>query len=269
MLLCGWFGTRTGVRGLLHPVPCPFICLLPLLYHALSKNTRFISDYFTRNSGGRWPPLRFFWTSPRRKAPVPPQGKASFRKEVPQFANWGGGLYFAAGEMYEINKVCKTLFTSYVLLRKTQSSVSLRLTAPFKRGLWSSNGPASAKKPPSPAGQAFHPPGGRCPRRGRMRGRGGQAVLSIRGDTLTAPSSVTACGRATFPLKGGRLFGCIPEPPYTGAACGRPTPPIPSRSKKFFSISLRFSTILLDGPFLLLYNFYKYTQARAATPCWF
>ena len=207
MLLCGWFGTRTGVRGLLHPVPCPFICLLPLLYHALSKNTRFISDYFTRNSGGRWPPLRFFWTSPRRKAPVPPQGKASFRKEVPQCANWGGGLYFAAGEMYEINKVCKTLFTSYVLLRKTQSSVSLRLTAPFKRGLWSSNGPASAKKPPSPAGQAFHPPGGRCPRRGRMRGRGGQAVLSIRGDTLTAPSSVTACGRATFPLEGGRLLG--------------------------------------------------------------
>ena len=135
MLLCGWFGTRTGVRGLDHPVPCPFICLLSLLYHALSKNTRFISDYFTRNSGGRWPPLRFFWTSPRRKAPVPPQGKASFRKEVPQCANWGGGLYFAAGEMYEINKVCKTLFTSYVLLRKTQSSVSLRLTAPFKRGL--------------------------------------------------------------------------------------------------------------------------------------
>ncbi len=169
MLLCGWFGTRTGVRGLDHPVPCPFICLLSLLYHALSKNTRFISDYFTRNSGGRWPPLRFFWTSPRRKAPVPPQGKASFRKEVPQCANWGGGLYFAAGEMYEINKVCKTLFTSYVLLRKTQSSVSLRLTAPFtaqplaalppygcgvplagKRGLWSRNGPVCDKKPSSP-----------------------------------------------------------------------------------------------------------------------
>ena len=32
-------------------------------------------------------------------------------------------------------QVAETLFTSYVLLRKTQSSVSLRLTAPFKRGL--------------------------------------------------------------------------------------------------------------------------------------
>ena len=67
-------------------------------------------------------------------------------------------MYFAAGEMYEIIKVCKTLFTAYVLLRKTQSSVSLRLIAPFtaqplaalppygcgvplagKRGLWSGN----------------------------------------------------------------------------------------------------------------------------------
>ena len=32
------------------------------------------------------------------------RGQASFRKEVPQFANWGGGLYFAAGEMCEANK---------------------------------------------------------------------------------------------------------------------------------------------------------------------
>jgi hypothetical protein len=31
-------------------------------------------------------------------------------------------LYFAAGEIYEINKVSENLFTSYVLLRKTQSS---------------------------------------------------------------------------------------------------------------------------------------------------
>jgi hypothetical protein len=38
-------------------------------------------------------------------------------------------LYFAAGEMYEIIKISQALFTSYVLLRKTQSSVSLRLTA--------------------------------------------------------------------------------------------------------------------------------------------
>ncbi len=30
----------------------------------------------------------------------------------------------------------ETLFTSYVLLRKTQSSVSLRLTAPFQRSLF-------------------------------------------------------------------------------------------------------------------------------------
>ena len=39
-----------------------------------------------------------------------------------------------------------------------------------------------------------------------MRGRGGQAVLAVRGANLTAPSSVTASGRATFPLEGGRLF---------------------------------------------------------------
>ena len=32
-------------------------------------------------------------------------------------------------------KLCKLGFTAYVLLRKTQSSVSLRLTAPFKRSL--------------------------------------------------------------------------------------------------------------------------------------
>ena len=32
-------------------------------------------------------------------------------------------------------KLCRLGFTAYVLLRKTQSSVSLRLTAPFKRGL--------------------------------------------------------------------------------------------------------------------------------------
>ena len=54
-----------------------------------------------------------------------------------------------------------------------------------------------------------------------------------------------------------------------GRPAAAPTPPIPSRSKKFFSIFFRFSTILLDGPSLLLYNFYKYTQVRAATPCWF
>ena len=42
-----------------------------------------------------------------------------------------------------------------------------------------------------------------------MRGRGGDAVLSIRGANLAAPSSVTAFGRATFPLKGGRLLSAF------------------------------------------------------------
>ena len=65
----------------------------------------------------------------------------------------------------------EALFTSYVLLRKTQFSVSLRLTAPFtaqplaalppygcgvplagKRGLWSDNGTSSAQKPSLPKG---------------------------------------------------------------------------------------------------------------------
>ena len=150
MLLCGWFGTRAGVRGLLHPVPCSFICLLPLLYHALSKNTRFISDYFTRNSGGRWPPLRFSGPVRAEKPPSPRREKGPLEQE--------------------------------------------------RSGL-------RQKAPVPPQGKAFHPQGGRCPRRGRMRGRGGDAVFTIRGDTLTAPSSVTACGRATFPLEGGRLLG--------------------------------------------------------------
>jgi hypothetical protein len=43
--------------------------------------------------------------------------------------------------MYEIIKISQALFTSYVLLRKTQSSVSLRLTAPFKRGLFALSSP--------------------------------------------------------------------------------------------------------------------------------
>ena len=109
--------------------------------------------------------------------------KASFRKEVPQFANWGGGLYFAAGEMYEIIKVCKTLFTAYVLLRKTQSSVSLRLTAPFKRGLWSGNETVCVEKPPLAKG-------------GRAAGRspvaGGFCILPVLfyPDTVLSPSGI-------------------------------------------------------------------------------
>ena len=42
---------------------------------------------------------------------------------------------------------------------------------------------------------------------GRMRGREGLLFFTIRGANLAAPSSVTAFGRATFPLEGGRLLG--------------------------------------------------------------
>ena len=96
------------------------------------------------------------------------RGQASFRKEVPQWAHWGGGLYFAAGEMYEINKVCKTLFTSYVLLRKTQSSVSLRLTAPFKRGFLERQRTSQRRKSPP------------CQRGGRRTQSGGGGILCPR-----------------------------------------------------------------------------------------
>ena len=47
----------------------------------------------------------------------------------------GRRIDFGEAKMYTINEVCSILFTSYVLLRKTQSSVSLRLTAPFQRSL--------------------------------------------------------------------------------------------------------------------------------------
>jgi hypothetical protein len=52
-----------------------------------------------------------------------------------------------------------------------------------------------------------------------MRGRGRQAVLTVRGDNLTAPSSVTGFARATFPLEGGRLFGSVPFAAFYARAC--------------------------------------------------
>ena len=47
-----------------------------------------------------------------------------------------GGLCFGRAKTCEANEILQDLFTSYVRLRRTQSSVSLRLTAPFKRSLF-------------------------------------------------------------------------------------------------------------------------------------
>ena len=143
----------------------------------------------------------------RQRAP-----KASFRKEVPQWAHWGGGLRFAKQNIRSKQRL--GLFHTFCLRQNTilsqpaaDSSFHCAAVGGFA-ALRMRRPPCGEKEPipPSPAGQAFHPPGGRCPRRGRMRGRGGQAVLTVRGDNLAAPSSVTACGRATFPLEGGRLL---------------------------------------------------------------
>ena len=69
--------------------------------------------------------------------------------------------------------------------------IRIKITSPFipypPKRLWSTSSAfcmqkatgllfsatAICQRNKSPAGQAFHPPGGRCPRRGRMRGRGG------------------------------------------------------------------------------------------------
>ena len=70
---------------------------------------------------------------------------------------------------------------------------------------------ASGGVPRPPQGKAFHPQGGRCPRRGRMRGWKGTLSFTIRGDNLAAPSSVIRFADATFPLEGGRLLGAFPS----------------------------------------------------------
>ncbi len=43
-------------------------------------------------------------------------------------------MYFGEAKMCEANKILRALFTSYVLLRKTQSSVSLAADSPFQKG---------------------------------------------------------------------------------------------------------------------------------------
>ena len=61
--------------------------------------------------------------------------KASFRKEVPQCAHWGGGLRFAEQNIRSKPGFCKLVCFAHFACGEIQSSVSLWLTAPFQRSL--------------------------------------------------------------------------------------------------------------------------------------
>ena len=61
------------------------------------------------------------------------KGKASFRKEAPQCAHWGGGLRFAEQNIRSKMVFCKLVCFAHFACGEIQSSVSLRLKAPFQR----------------------------------------------------------------------------------------------------------------------------------------
>ena len=74
------------------------------------------------------PPGRFYILSGERKPP--------FERRCPS-AHTGAEDCISRSEMYEIIKVSEALFTSYVLLRKTQSSVSPAADSSFpKEPFW-------------------------------------------------------------------------------------------------------------------------------------
>ncbi len=70
---------------------------------------------------------RFYILSGERKPP--------FERRCPSSQTGAEDCISPQAKCAKQTRFCKLGFTLYVLLRKTQSSVSLRLTAPFKRGL--------------------------------------------------------------------------------------------------------------------------------------
>ena len=117
-------------------------------------------------------------------------------------------MYFAAGEMYEINLSLQNFV--YFVCFASQNAILSQPSAdsPFHcaavggfAALRMRRPPCGEKEPipPSPAGQAFHPPGGRCPRRGRMRGRPGPLLFRQEAENVKGPTRPHHVGQGFYP----------------------------------------------------------------------
>ena len=151
MLLCGCcFHPHRGT-GCFGPRALPFYLSLVSIVTWFVEKYKIYFELFHTKFGRPVAARVFFRTSQRRKAPVPSaEGKPPFERRCPSSQTGAEDCISPQAKCAKQTQFCKSLFTAYVLLRKTQSSVSLRLTAPFKRGLWSNNETVRAEKPPSP-----------------------------------------------------------------------------------------------------------------------